>query len=107
MTAERRVRIVLDALVVPAGHRPEVLRVRQDNGSVTYVDTTAPGVTVEDVAPAPVWSEGDVVQADDLVVFWRGARLWSGLSPAGDAEYMTDDEVTAAGYSVLRYQGGQ
>lgn len=103
----RRVRVNVEGEARPLGTSDRWLRVFTDNGMAFVVDTADAAVTVEDAQPVRAWREGDVVQADDLVAFWRGARLWHGVLPAGVSVYMTDDEVSMAGYAVLRYQGGE
>jgi len=103
----RRVRVGVEGVARPLGNSEHWLRVFTDNGMAFVVDTRDAGVTVDDVAGVPVWQEGDVVQADDLVALWRGARLWHGVTASGVSVYMTDDEVNAATYVTLRYQGGQ
>lgn len=108
MSGERRVRITLEAMAVQSGHSADVLRIRQDNGSVTWIDTR--GVTVEDVTPARVWTDGDVVRhADDNYVAHRVAGGWHTTTSRG---VWSDDEkvsqhVESGRLVVLRYQAGE
>lgn len=105
---ERRpVRVTIEGEAYhPAGDDRVLIVVRADGAKLAL--TQGLGVTVEDIEPARVWTDGDVVQG--MRVWERRDGEWfAALSPgltvdASDADISAD--VAARAMRVLRYQHG-
>lgn len=108
----RQVRITLEGdatnVVDSHGHPTGCLRVRyapargELPAASVFVDTRAESVTVEDVTPERVWTDGDVVQhVPTGQAFVRGEAAW----PA-DCDTEVDEGVGDGEYRVLRHQAG-
>lgn len=103
----RRVRVTVegDATESPAHG---VLRVYVGASRCVMVDPSWSGVSVEDVAPPRVWTDGDVAQG--LRYVWTRHRgQWH--TPA-ELHALDDHEVTEGvdgceGWTALRYQAGE
>lgn len=105
MTA-RRVRVTVEGTAEQASHMPSVLRIQLGSGHL-YVDTAAPGVTLEELAPPRTWTDGDVVQGAGAA--WsRVDGQWLCPSAFGFSSTAQDGDVNdllASGkWQVLRYQ---
>lgn len=105
----RRVRVTLEGEardIIPGA----VIRVYVDGGSSVLL-TAGQGVTVEDIEPARVWLDGDVVQAPDPggLVYVRSDGEWRGIGHRGTtygphADDETTRNVESGFLRVLRYQ---
>ena len=125
-TIDRPVRVTIEGTAHKLGSESnpvEVLRVKYAGGSVVIVP--GHGVTVEDIEPPRVWTDGDVVQIDTgrvLHTYTRNTALngdwcpWEShadsMSDAGMTDYVTGAVSlvhTQAEWSVrvLRYQAGE
>lgn len=101
----RRVRVTVEGFARAVKHDSRYLYIKHGEHSF-LVCAEAEGVTVEDVVPPRVWTDGDVVQTR-LQVFERRDGRWrttgSHLS-CGDATM--DGLVGGGSAKVLRYQAG-
>jgi hypothetical protein len=109
---DRRVRITLDATVRTHALTPHTVRAVLTDGTVVLLPAGA--VDVEDVTPARVWTDGDVVQwtdtdavrvrrtGDDGVTRWLG-----GLSLFTQTDARVDAALARGAVRVLRYQHGK
>lgn len=90
-----------------------VVRVKYGPNASVLVDTTHDTVTVEDIVPPRVWTDGDVVQevASDRV--WRrvhredGQHAWSNGFLAVRTDHAVSALVARGDNRVLRYQAGE
>ena len=102
----RRVRVTVEGTAEQASHMPSVLRIQLGSGHL-YVDTAAPGVTLEELAPPRTWSDGDVVQGAGAAWSrvdgqWLCPDSFGDCQAARDAD--VDDQVATGRWQVLRYQ---
>jgi hypothetical protein len=93
----------------PSGDDRTLIVVRQDGGKIVF-PSSAEGVTVEDIVPPRVWTDGDVIHdPDNGETFTRVDGKWrSSHSPHS---LVSDELVTLwvkdeAEWLVLRYQVG-
>ena len=116
---ERPVRVTIEGTGRPVGHDPDLMRLDY-NGSVLLVNVANDGVTVENIDPPRVWTDGDVVQIDTgriLHTYTRSAGSHGDTYPwASTGDSMSDvgmtsyvDNPSPAGWTVrvLRYQAGE
>jgi hypothetical protein len=114
-SSERRpVRVTIEGEAYsPAGG--VLIVVRKDGGKIVFPSAAA-GVTVEDIVPPRVWTDGDVVQhSTDTWTLTRERGQWLSTRQPDQPDYWTDDMVTKAlrdnrnGWGrlvALRYQHG-
>lgn len=111
-TTERRpVRVTLEGEAYrPTPGSDNVLMVVLPSGSKVCL-TEGLGITVEDIEPPRVWTDGDVVQAPTGLTYSRDHGEWTGysrnvgrLGPHSDEE--TARDVRNGFLTVLRYQHG-
>jgi hypothetical protein len=94
----------------PSGDDRTLIVVRQDGGKIVF-PSSAEGVTVENIEPPRVWTDGDVVQEVDTDRVWRrvrneaGSRWTNGLL-AFRQDATVNTELSAGRVRVLRYQAG-
>lgn len=116
---ETRVRVTLEGQVQQSVRDARVLRFRtvRDDGSagpLVLIDQRWQGVTVETLALAWEWSEGDVVAGERIVYRREDRPVWIGVGPEsapGLTFTLSDEQVSESagnpeGYDVLRYQAG-
>lgn len=115
MSGQRvRVRVTIEGERVEA-LSDALLRVRTDEGTVVCLPARDLGVSVEDVSPERVWTDGDVVQAQlgSLpLTYTRQRGEWWGWTNGGYALGPHSDDATtknvATGFLVvLRCQADQ
>lgn len=121
MTAglRRRVRVVIEGEAHEVSNRCEVLRIDLPRDANMLIPTVMvnpqwEGVTVEDVAPAYNWQDGDALLFRDS---YGDQHVWARLGGrwrrAGDsAQALTDGQaqstiLTSDRGEVLRYQAGE
>lgn len=93
-TADRPVRVTIEGTARPVKHDPRYLIVRTADDAPVLVNTQTLGVTVEDIAPARQWTDGDVVQ--NHVFGWTLTRDRSLWVLSTDKAPWEDTDVTEA-----------
>lgn len=115
-TLERRMRLVIEGNGHEVDPGQKTIRLTTDDGASILVNKEWAGVTVEDLAPAYVWTDGDVVQvvATDEVLRRRRiegntSKWFRGIDLTIFAR--TDSAITEAVRNgrvrVLRCQAGE
>lgn len=114
-TARRPVRVTIEGEAYHPDSSSDVLiLVRPDGGKVVF-PTNAEGVTVEDIVPPRVWTDGDVVEAPGLWIAWRERGEWWTTTQAksgtlrSSGPFADDDKIgdmLGDGLQIVRNQAG-
>lgn len=118
-TERRPVRVVIEGeAYYPIPGDPTQIIVRPDGGKIV-LPSHAQGVTVEDIAPPRVWTDGDVIAVQLLSGWWSAVRTNDGewwttaQAQRPDREHkpwgtdVTVSDIVQRGTAlVLRYQAG-